>query len=50
MQKIDIRNTDKRLVAQYDPVANTIELLVKGCLTIISFSSQGGIEVHHIKR
>lgn len=50
MQKIDIRNTDGRLVGKFNPQTNAVEFLVKGCLTVIRFSSQGGIEVCHIKR
>lgn len=49
MQKLDIRNTDGKLVGKFNPKTNTIELFVKGCLTTIRFTPRGGIKVYHTK-
>lgn len=45
----EIRNSNKHLVGKYNPTTATLEILGKGCLTVIHFLSNGEIEVMNSK-
>ena len=42
---MDIRNNAGRLVCRVDKLRRTVEIVQKGCTTLISFSDDGRINV-----
>jgi len=45
----DIRNTDGKLVCRVDEIGGIIEIVHKGCKTLIRFKPDGTTEVINIK-
>ena len=41
----DIRNSQGKLVCRIDKTSKTVEIAVKGCITVIQFSDDGTISV-----
>jgi hypothetical protein len=41
----DVRNSDGRLVCRIEEATGTVEIRIKGCVTYIKRSPDGGIEV-----
>lgn len=41
----EIRNSSGKLVCRVDTSSKTIEIILKGCITIISFSGDGALKV-----
>ncbi len=41
----EIRNNQGKLVCRIDKTSKTIEIAIKGCITLINFSDNGNINV-----
>ena len=46
----EIRNSDGRLVCRIDEVSGTVEIIVKGCVTLIERSKDGKVNIINRKQ
>lgn len=46
----DVRNSDNRLVCRIDEQTRTVEIVVKGCKTIIRFYDNGTVNVTNVSK
>lgn len=46
----EIRNSQGKLVCRADSNKKTVEIVVKGCVTVIRFTNDGRIFVEHTER
>ncbi len=46
----EIRNSQGRLVCRVDKTSKTVEIVERGCLTVIRFTDDGKITVKHTER
>ncbi len=46
----EIRNSQGKLVCRADRNSKTVEIVVKGCVTVISFSDSGVITIKNTER
>jgi hypothetical protein len=46
----DIRNIQGKLVCRVDKASKSVEIVVKGCVTVIHFSDDGKVNVTHTNK
>jgi hypothetical protein len=46
----EVRNSDGRLVCRVDEVTGKVEIVIKGCVTLIERTEKGEIKIINIKK